>query len=275
MLSAPDIETLAVDAGRRLSRVEACCGRQSIEVNEIHVGEGRCLQRILHIVDLLKRLWHVRCSVTGEERWDMKRHDCWGLEVSKIGRSSAAHSYYEPKEGAVNSHGNLLPLLMTCRHVYTEAINILYSENVFDFKHLYTIFDLSSTIPSHRFNSIRSIQLAWHFEVPIASRDVPQPHDPATWKKAWQLLASMKGLRLLRVDLRGSFHWHMQPRMDVLMPLCEVKQTEAFEVNVPFDPEDIDEIASAMENAPFVLKGPNGQTVTHLPRFPGIYPQVV
>ncbi|KAL8649293.1 MAG: hypothetical protein Q9226_005640 [Calogaya cf. arnoldii] len=53
----------------------------------------------------------------------------------------------------------LLPLLKTCRRVYSEAINILYTRNLFCFPDIRTITTFTKTTLPHRLSLINTIEM--------------------------------------------------------------------------------------------------------------------
>ncbi|KAF2788043.1 hypothetical protein K505DRAFT_366829 [Melanomma pulvis-pyrius CBS 109.77] len=60
---------------------------------------------------------------------------------------------------AHNTHFNLLPLIKSCRLIYTEAIDLLYSGNTFDFRMRKEFVNFARSIPPNRLESIRFLNL--------------------------------------------------------------------------------------------------------------------
>ncbi|KAB2568833.1 hypothetical protein DBV05_g12484, partial [Lasiodiplodia theobromae] len=133
----------------------------------------------------------------------------------------------------------IVPLLQTCRRLYTEAIATLYAETTFSFTDLFTLTDfLTSAIPRAHAARIRSLALTWTpLTQPIVPRSslspgmvhelrrrhgprgcplllrppyaappahlVGPPHDAATWRDevCGVVRALLPGLRRLRLEL--------------------------------------------------------------------------
>ena len=120
---------------------------------------------------------------------------------------------------------------------YTEAINVLYKCNVFDFKDLRTMIFLPTTILPRRMDSIRSIRLV-----------VIEPEDQiycsnfyAQWEEACKIISEMSGLQEFVLDLefvlrlgveaQVSSGFEIEEKM-ILEPLMAIKQARNFVVNV-------------------------------------------
>ncbi|KAF9640745.1 hypothetical protein BFW01_g12551 [Lasiodiplodia theobromae] len=66
---------------------------------------------------------------------------------------------------------NFLPLLLTCRRIYADAIPTLYSHPTFSTNHIYTLTDFLLALPPPRLASLRSLHLVW--PVPLNERHYP------------------------------------------------------------------------------------------------------
>lgn len=150
----------------------------------------------------------------------------------------------------------LLPLLMTCRRIYTEAMPVLYGENTFSMLHLYSVTSLAETVLPQRLHTIRKVELGWYFYVPYplyrrrgksvigqpTTMDECPPYDIATWERVWDILAGMEGLRELRVDLVG--RWSETLTKDeegmLLGPALKVERPRVWEMRVEWDGGGVD-----------------------------------
>ncbi|KAK4554760.1 hypothetical protein LTR86_008262 [Recurvomyces mirabilis] len=143
-----------------------------------HVESGTPQSRIFHIV------------CTQPETIGEPSHSCHHLNIHRP--SSAPRDEYREASG-------LLPLLVTCRKVYSECIHILYSTNSFQFTSNHAAFRfLKTMIPSHRVQSIR------HFRMTM--RIPHHPHMNTRSKRDWAALwdffeNDMTGLQTLNLKL--------------------------------------------------------------------------
>lgn len=104
------------------------------------------------------KLVAIECTQDTGRELNTRDHACWRL-----------HQDFDSAEGqhgvAVPHHSvlllNLLPLLQTCRMIYTEAVPILYSENAFDFRGLETIVQLDKKVLPRRLAQIRTVNTTW------------------------------------------------------------------------------------------------------------------
>jgi len=100
---------------------------------------------VIHIyfVEAYRRMSHTRCKNRSPEV-------CRGMPCRQIFKV----------KGASDAWGNvgLLPLLQSCRRIYSEAIEILYKNNTFDFDSLDDVLKLSLTLLPERMCLIKTVQ---------------------------------------------------------------------------------------------------------------------
>lgn len=179
---------------------------------------------VLHLIQLPKRLGHVRCCSTLGATDVLRR--CipgyrWPVpmtEMAKIKTSSLD-----------------LALLQSCRQIYTEAIEIMYATNLFDLDDVSTLLYLSQTIRPQRFAAIKYLQLKWEFILPPFA--IPETKDPtwfplddATWETFWHLIETqMPGLLDLTFVVQAQY-----PKLDWsldegwVQPLLRVRGLKEF-----------------------------------------------
>ncbi|OCK80181.1 hypothetical protein K432DRAFT_353504 [Lepidopterella palustris CBS 459.81] len=212
------------------------------------IWEFAIADEVVHIVQQRKRLCNTVCTESPDSVDGF--HRCLGY-VSGYG------DIWLQQPGA-----KLLSLLKTCRLVYSEAIDILYSRNTFRLEHLDTLSHFSTiTLPS-RFNSIRSLHLYWYFYNDIFADAwfTYPPRDLATWQKTCDILARMEGLRVLTITL-GARRWEEASRVKLLQSMMKIRATKRFEVTVPWAWPGLDEVAGErLEGMPF--------SITHMSELP-------
>ncbi|MCJ1400680.1 hypothetical protein MMC11_003888 [Xylographa trunciseda] len=198
----------------------------------------------VHITHFDRRLGHIKSMQHGNKEIDVKefwRQECieyqyWD-EVSEDmppdrNEENRTHSLQQPSRGFTS-------LVKTCRKVYVEAIAILYAQNDFYTRQADSIVHFSGTVLPHRLDLITSLHIYRCFPSALYestnNKDQLAPYDEATWEETWQIVTSMKGLRTLRVTLFE--FWRLRNRASqtrFLEPLKAVKQTDVFEVEVPW-----------------------------------------
>ena len=102
-----------------------------------------------------------------------------------------------------------LALLLTCRRIYNEAADILYSSNFFATDNVRVLMYLAeSCLSPQRLLAIRHLQVSitWRFLPLLASyngeRGVSNGfYDSSTWRRFWQLIAQDMRLTGLSVDI--------------------------------------------------------------------------
>ncbi|KAF2110177.1 hypothetical protein BDV96DRAFT_651323 [Lophiotrema nucula] len=101
------------------------------------------------------------------------------------------------KESELNQEKGFMDLLLTCQAVYIEASNTLYKANTFDFTdHWPNTKYLQWNLPLTALNTLSHIAIACHGVSRHSNHS-----DFISWKKMWETLALMQGLRTLRVEM--------------------------------------------------------------------------
>ncbi len=132
-------------------------------------------------------------------------------------------------------------LLKTCREIYLEAVEILYSTNTFVLHDLDTLVTLPRSIAPQCLDSIRTLRLLKSSRVKM-----PYPHprwrpySPTfgdTWRLFWEVVVRMRGLKDLEVYLEYGIDYYRvedEPssvtgtREGMLRPLLETWGLERF-----------------------------------------------
>ncbi|KAL2071917.1 hypothetical protein VTL71DRAFT_13152 [Oculimacula yallundae] len=145
--------------------------------------------------------------------------------------------------------GNSLRLLTVCRQVYTEAIDIMYSSNIFVVRHTRDMEYLPLTILPQRMNAIRNLRLTCDFSgrPPINLCDCDWakgnkwerilPVRQKKWENMWNILSNMTGLRQLYVKLHVGDNWatiNLDSAAVLLEPVKQVTRPELFVLTLPF-----------------------------------------
>ncbi|KAF2006483.1 hypothetical protein P154DRAFT_615234 [Amniculicola lignicola CBS 123094] len=156
-------------------------------------SQGRPLHILASDYRKIRRLAHWECHEVDQDV-PMWQHDClFHLENKKI----VYRQLY------VRSNSNLLPLLLTCRLIYAEALKSLYSENIFEFQSSKTLLAFRSGIPQPQWKSLRTVHLWTVFTGPLVSGhdyNFPPERFPR-WLDACRALQEIHTLQSLHVDL--------------------------------------------------------------------------
>lgn len=100
--------------------------------------------QVLHIVRKKKNKVRHKVRTRPVFIWDFKELDLYG-------------------EDRILANWSLVSLLLTCRQVYNETIDILYMANTFHIEHPWTFLFLYEIVLPHRWESIRKLELTWTF----------------------------------------------------------------------------------------------------------------
>jgi hypothetical protein len=209
--------------------------------------------RRFHIVLKENKLGHLVCRIDSDlpcppESEVRPTASCWG--------KSDGASIWRPMHGRRATDGDILPFLQSCRQIYSEAIDLLYSTNTFSFREMDCLRFLANTTLPSSFSQITRLEILSPMHWPIYDADIQNffldpplypPYDEATWEATWRLIAKMPNLKYLWVKL---YHCHgfrdsaFEKRM--LAPLRKITQVKRFEVHVSWNGDEI-------TDAPFKL----------------------
>ncbi|KAJ5835865.1 hypothetical protein N7447_001891 [Penicillium robsamsonii] len=149
-------------------------------------------------------------------------HHCWGpLARRPVGNCITPMDYgsyyHENSEWRFDTRRvDFVPLLQSCRRVYSEAIDVIFQKNTFLFNHTNTIIEFTHTLLPQRASMIRTLQLSF-----------PDPGG-LSWNRCCQVLATMlPNLKNLTIHL----YPHVTNRLDDwLIPLHQIQQATVFDV---------------------------------------------
>lgn len=187
---------------------------------------------ILHLVTYRQGIHHVTCS--GDESCSGCQTRSLMLEVHDMKRQKVA-----AWTRLFRSAASLLSLLKTCRTIYSEAVGLLYSTNTFDFADLFTFLDFVAAIPPARANQVQHINLSWLFRHTIYAcvGFLPLFHR-STWEDVWTTMATLRGLRSLRVQLADQemdgqqflrLYWYL----DIVEHIAALDTTADVRITIP------------------------------------------
>jgi hypothetical protein len=190
----------------------------------------------IHVVEFKQRLAHVECSSR--------------LDVD-IERACIPHRYKNERPDWSDDIpdwkfdtllGARLALLQTCRQIYAESIDILYSTNTFDFATAETFNLFVRTIPPTRLTTIRSLSIRLFNDAGRTIVRTPRddPHIPEFnynlaqgWDPMWQIIKhKMNALKRLHVVLFGHEFDHPGLQKMVVRPIEGLKGLGVFELEI-------------------------------------------
>lgn len=147
---------------------------------------------------------------------------------------------------------------------YSEAIPLLYSTNKFTTSHIEVIQSLTSTIRLPRFNSISSLSITWSLPTVhrIGMLNGLRHSDAKAWDRASRTMASMKGLKTLKITIWGCTIYGAARDWtgirQLLDMLTRIKQTRNYIVSI--DELEAGELVKEYDGASFKLDWSNDDT---------------
>ena len=116
-----------------------------------------------------------------------------------------------------------IPLLLTSRAVYSEALDLLYKKNTFVFWRFYNLLGFSQSISCDSWHSIRSLRIeytsAGHPISPLQRHD-----DRRSLSQAGDIIRCMRGLRDLKMHFKHP--WRAWDHLDNKLSMSEAVRRE-------------------------------------------------
>ncbi|KFY26806.1 hypothetical protein V493_03858 [Pseudogymnoascus sp. VKM F-4281 (FW-2241)] len=174
------------------------------------------------------RWWH--CVCTWNQPEDDQTRNIWFdrcQNVIVIGNSVASN-------GMMGKLKLDFAILLTCRQVYSEAIEILYSTTIFDFGTRQLLCDFPSLVLPQRFALISAIEMSWEFiDLGLPLIDTEQLQ---LYQDMWAMLAAMPNLRHLKIAIAAHECPYPAPpdlKEVWLGPPNQLGKLDVFEVLIP------------------------------------------
>ena len=171
------------------------------------------------------------------------RHGCLGTIESNgifVGWLGAGPKHYGNNDGrtAVGMQG-MLPLLQTCRFIYTEAIVLLYKLPTFMVSNTEVLPGWKECVLAKRFAAVRALDLGIFVKLARMFHGGAILQDDESIQGLWRVVRGMEGLRRLRVRLCSrvtTIPWRLEE--EILDSLERFEQVQDFEVLVSWKISD-------------------------------------
>lgn len=133
----------------------------------------------------------------------------------------------------------LLAFPKSCKMVYMEAVQFIYTSNTFLIPDITAYFCFQRLLPTYFFQAIQSIHLDWAHPEAREMFDflngIP-PYDVSSWNQTWQEISKMKGLKYVRANIVVNAPYVIAAYEELLFsPLAAVQGVEEIEVYVSWE----------------------------------------
>ncbi|ELR02724.1 hypothetical protein VC83_00840 [Pseudogymnoascus destructans] len=174
------------------------------------------------------RWWHCICT------WDQTEDDGFRSIWFDRCKDGVSDGNPGPPNGMMGKLKLDFAILLTCRQIYSEAIDILYCTTTFDFGTRQLLCDFPSLVLPQRFALIGAIEMLWEFiGLGLSPIDTKQTQ---LYQDMWAMFAAMPSLRHLRVAVAAHECPYPAPpdlKEVWLGPLKQLGKMDLFEVLVP------------------------------------------
>ncbi|PTU25387.1 hypothetical protein P175DRAFT_0498507 [Aspergillus ochraceoroseus IBT 24754] len=124
-----------------------------------------------------------------------------------------------------------VPILLSCRLIYSDTVPLLYANNIFDFQDGYVLPVLANSILPSRLNLIRTVKMHTSYHTSM-SREETSPEIYRDWKRLCSVLSEMKGLENLFI-LIWTLRLYEGGKLDAILgPLANIK-AKVLEIFLP------------------------------------------
>ncbi|KFY41525.1 hypothetical protein V494_02948 [Pseudogymnoascus sp. VKM F-4513 (FW-928)] len=175
------------------------------------------------------RWWHCICT------WDQTEDDgLRGIWFDRCKDGGVMSGRPGPPKGMMGKLKLDFAILLTCRQVYSEAIDILYSSTIFDFGTRQLLCDFPSLVLPQRFALISAIEMLWEF-IGLGLSPI-NTEQMQLYQDMWAMLAAMPNLRHLRIAVAAHECPYPAPpglREVWLGPPKKLDKMDVFQVLVP------------------------------------------
>ncbi|KAN0117772.1 hypothetical protein V8E51_003749 [Hyaloscypha variabilis] len=166
-------------------------------------------------------LVHRRCQAGGDLNGCIL-HDCKRFLAAEGGQGC----YF-------GSFATVSGLLYTCRDIYQEVSDLLYTQNTFEFDHPMTLGLFKKTLHPSSLNSIKSISINLQKGLYYPLTPTQAYTHLRDWQDMWTIISAMEGLEEIRVRFQFPAKWSfMSPEKEMLASLWQVNRPmRVFEVD--------------------------------------------
>jgi len=137
-------------------------------------------------------------------------------------------------------------------------VPFLYSTNKFTTSHIKVVQSLTSTLRVHRFNAITSLSITWSLPVihRIGMLNGLRTIDAQAWDRASRTLASMKGLKTLKIIIWGcTIYGASRDWTGIRQLLNLLRRVQNLQNNVvTIDKMEAEDLVKEYDDAPFKLE---------------------
>ncbi|KAL8759375.1 MAG: hypothetical protein Q9199_000810 [Rusavskia elegans] len=126
-------------------------------------------------------------------------------------------------------------ILRTCRQIYTEAVDLLYTGNTFVFQTTLILAYFAKAVLPYRFNAIRKVRICFEQDNepfwPFCSSQPSITTPREEWNQAWKTIAGMEHLTTLHVSFDSTMAEYWADRnacRDMLLPLLNLRGIRDF-----------------------------------------------
>jgi hypothetical protein len=206
----------------------------------LHIYRYAIGDSTIHMVELKQRLAHVECS----------KRKTLDIERACIPHGDKAQTHPTWSDDQLGWDfdallGTRVALLQTCRQIYAEAIDLLYSTNVFDFATAETFNFFVRTILPIRLATIRSLSIGLFTTDDVAQTIIRTPRNNTPyhpyyccnlardWDPMWETIKTkMYGLKHLHVVLYGPEFDDPKVQEMLAKPIDGLKGLDMFDLEI-------------------------------------------
>jgi hypothetical protein len=234
---------LSLSSSNRPVQTTTLLTRLPLEIREM-IYEEVLGNSLLHIVSLPRRMGHITCQLQDRDHrllcFPLNRDTDHRVSYRRVegqhnlylrGTQGQEHmAMWAPPDCGFHNDFDIsqskIPLLQSCRQIYSEGINLLYTKNTFDFAHPETFIWFTRTIRPEKLALITSLQLC------MVSRTFSVGLTRLWIDMCVIISTQMPGLKHICIFLLAE-HLHETWRQDrLLRPLVDLRELQSFDLQI-------------------------------------------
>ena len=163
--------------------------------------------------------------------------------MTQLGSCMQVDSTVNAPEAFIRSSGTAI--LRTCRQIYAEAVDLLYTTNTFILYDFHTLTTFAKSIPPQRLNAIRSLRVHYSptTSIPYSHERTQQYNLPLKLDWFWETVIGMQSLRDLDIymeayDLVRRTQEGQEYELSRLGPMKRIRGLSKFQLQLGYIQQD-------------------------------------
>ncbi|KAF1848130.1 uncharacterized protein K460DRAFT_68263 [Cucurbitaria berberidis CBS 394.84] len=192
----PDLPRSSAHTQRQCAVFNTLSAELRLLIYHAALADSRRLLHFLHVTPYKgepRPMGHWRCEDRDSPYpiWQHRCFGCWAEDNTRWHRKAS------------HTNSDLISLLLTCRLIYSEAVEVLYAENHFSFRGARGVVKFQNLIAPPSWHALRYVHISTTFLTPMKhwKRGSLPPENYDHWESGCHALSGLRRLQLLSIDM--------------------------------------------------------------------------